>query len=440
MAPLVRFCVGAGLVQAARVKVTSKFADFFEEGDLSNYTADMDGSNCEELWHPELDKMFKDKQVWGSGATACVFGGVDETGTLVAIKVGKPTESIAGWRAECGEMEMMRYNACNDGKVSLELHEQYIPTCTSVGQTSDKERNYYVMHAGGTVAYRNLPKEPLTEAQKRSIFSQLVASIYALHRVDYTHNDLHGQNIVLTPNEYKLALIDFGGLKTRKNANVYGYKRDSNAIWRWGAVLFGCPENARWLPDLPNWKMPTSERYSRAGSFNKCLKEHGASDATLAVVKRMTDSCVKKDVEQHVEALYETDFIQESLPAPKKAFPLAKAEGCLNWDNKKFQDTKYAAEFGGHYKCETTPNWITERKKERRGKIRIRISKQCNVPELQSACFTTQKGVNAACGGGLDIRLPCANLPIGETGKYYSGGCLKDNHPAYEFAQKWDGR
>lgn len=437
MTPLIRFCVGAGLVQAARVNVES--ADLLEEGDLSNSTADIDGSNCDELWHPELDKLFKNKQVWGSGATACVFGGVDETGTLVAIKVGKPTESIAGWRAECGEMEMMRYNACNDGKVSLALHEQYMPTCTTVGQTSDKQRNYYVMHAGGTIAYRNLPKEPLTEAQKRSIFSQLVASVYALHRVDYTHNDLHGQNIVLTT-DYKLALIDFGSLKTRKKANTYGYKRDSNAIWRWGAVLFGCPEDARWLPDLPNWKMPTSERYSRAGSFRKCLKEHGASDATLAVVKRMTDSCVKKEREQHVEALYETDFIQESLPTPKKSFPLAKAEGCLSWDDKKFQDTKYAAEFGGHYKCETTPNWITTKQKTRRGKTRTRTSKQCNVPELQSACFTTQKGVNAACGGGLDIRLPCANLPIALTGKHYSGGCLKDNHPAYEFAQTWGSR
>jgi len=32
----------------------------------------------------------------------------------------------------------------------------------------------------------------------------------------------------------------------------------------------------------------------------------------------------------------------------------------------------------------------------------------------------------SACGGGVDIRLPCENLPIGETGKFYSGGCLKD--------------
>lgn len=426
---------GARIAQGARMGFESDILMELEDGDLSNSTSSVDGSNCDELWHPELDKMFKNKQVWGSGATACVFGGTDETGTLVAIKVGKPTETIAGWRAECGEMQMMRYNACQDGEISLALHQEYIPTCTRVGQTKDKQRNYYVMHAGGIVAYRDLPKKPLTEDQKRSIFSQLVASVYALHRVDYTHNDLHGQNIVLTE-DYKLALIDFGSLKTRQNANTYGYKRDTNAIWRWGAVVFGCPENAQWLPDLPTWTMPTSERYSRAGNFHKCLKDHGASAATISVIKKMTDSCVQKKVDQHMAEVYETDFVQEALPKLNKVFPFASAQGCLKWDDAKFQSVRYKAQFGGHYKCDTTPNWTTKRIKTRRGKEVVRLSKQCNVPELKSACFTTTKGVHAACGGGLNIRLPCENLPMAN-GQYYSGGCLKENHPAYEYALTW---
>jgi len=399
-----------------------------------------EGANpvCDSLWHPELDQYFKNKVVWGSGATACVFGGEDETGTLVAIKVGKPTESIAGWRAECAEMKLMRYSACKSGKEALALHEEYMPTCTKVGQTKDKKRNFYVMHAGGTIAYRNLPKEPLTPQNRKNIFAQLVASVHALHSVDYTHNDLHGQNIVLNQ-DYKLALIDFGSLKTVANANKNGYKRDSNAIWRWGAVVFDCGEAAQWIPDLPNKKVPKQERYSRAGNFNACLKNNGADSNTLKVVKRMTDACIAEEAEQHVSALYTDAFVQANLKAPSKThFPFPEAAGCLAWSDEQMQQAVYKTEFGNHYKCETTPNWIKTRTKTRPdGRVKVRKTPQCNSPDLISACITTKKDIGAACGGGLNMRLPCENLPIGETGSTYSGACLKPAHPAYVVAQPY---
>lgn len=417
---------------AARMKNTEVIS---VETVAENWVEHNETSNpiCDSLWTKELDKSFKNKRVWGSGATACVFGGEDESGTTVAIKVGKPTESIAGWRAECGEMQMMRMKACKDGADSMKLHEEYIPTCTMVAQTPDKKSNYYSMHAGGTIAYRNLPKEPLDLGQKKYIFAQLVASIYALHKIDFTHNDLHGQNIVLNQ-EYKLALIDFGSLKTIANANVEGYKRDSNAIWRWGAVVFDCGESSEWKPDLPNVKISKAERKSRAANFKKCLANNGASAGTLAAIQKMTDSCIAQDVEQHVAQLYNTDFVQSALrPTKKRHFPYSKVAGCLKWDDATYQNHMYAVEFGNHFTCNTTPGWITSRKKKN-GKIRK--SAQCGVAELQSACFSTKKAVRASCGGGLDMRMPCENIPDG-TGGTFSGACLKANHPAYKVAQPW---
>lgn len=395
------------------------------------------GSDCDSLWNPQLDKLFKNKVVWGSGATACVYGGVDSTGTLVAIKVGKPTENIAGWRAECAEQQLLRLDACAKGKETLALHEEFAPICTEVDQTPDKKSNYYVMHAGGTIPFRDLPKHDLSVAQKKSIFAQLVASIYALHTTQMAHNDLHGQNIVLDK-QYKLALIDFGSLKTLDKAWTTGYKRDANAIWRWGSVVFGCGEKANWVPDLPHKKVPKSERTARAAAFRSCLQDLGADGGTINAVKTLTDACVAEDKNQHVEKLYRSSFVQDNLQRSSKThFPYGKADGCLSWSGEKFQEEKFKTQFGSHFKCETTPNWIKTRvKKKANGKTKTRKSKQCNVPDIKSACFTTDDN-SAACGGGLNMRLPCENLPVGTTGKHYAGACLKSNHPAYAVAQDY---
>jgi len=349
--------------------------------------------------------------------------------------VGKPTEIIAGWRAECAEMQLMRMNACKADDETLALHEEFLPTCTMVAQTKDKQANYYTMHAGGTVAMRDIPKHNLGEALQKNVWAQLVASIYGLIKVDLTHNDLHGQNIVLTE-EYKLALIDFGSLKTVAKANKDGYKRDSNAIWRWGAVVFACGEDAEWVPHLPNKQIPISEQKRRASKFNDCLGRKGADTHTLSVVKKMTDGCISKSAEQHIEELYNTNFVQSNLKqATKTHFPWSDLEGCRSWDNAKWKTAMQTVEFGSHYKCETTPNWVQTRTKTRAdGTTKTRKSEQCKVPEISSASFTTNAQVNAACGGGLNMRLPCENLPIAETGKFYSGGCLKPNHPAYAVA------
>jgi len=413
-----------GMVMLETVSMANGFLN-------ATHGAEANGSDCESLWHKDLNSLFMNRRVWGSGATACVYGAEDETGTTIAVKVGKPTESLAEWKSECGEMQLMRLKACQAGSDTLKMHEQYIPTCLSVGQTKDGRANFYAMHAGGTVAFRDLPKHNLDQTTKRAIFSQLVASIFSLHDIGYTHNDLHGQNIVTTK-DYKLALIDFGSVKTLEAANTYGYKRDSNAIWRWGAVLFSCGEKAQWVPDLPNKKISTSERKSRAHNFHNCMKEKGADAETMAVFQQMTDHAIAQKQEQDVAALYKTSFVQEYL-TPRKAFPWTKSDGCLAWSKQKWEDTMNEAQFGSHYKCETTPNWIRIRTK--RGKQKK--SQQCNSPDLHSACFSIKKEVGAACGGGLNPKVQCSNLPIGTSTETYTGACLKSSHPAYAVAQDW---
>lgn len=430
-------CASAFAARVRNVAVSEETStDVLLNWDGANVTDS--GSDCDSLWNPQLDTLFKNKRVWGSGATACVYGGVDQTGTLVAIKVGKPSENIAGWRSECAEQQILRLDACQLGAKTLALHEEFAPICTKVDQTPDKKTNYYVMHAGGTIAFRDLPKHTLSVEQKKNIFAQLVGAVYALHSADSSHNDLHGQNIVLDK-QYKLALIDFGSLKVLNKAWKSGYKRDANAIWRWGSVLFSCGASADWVPDLPGKKVSKAERTSRAAKFRSCLSDLGADSKTIAAVKKMTDACVAETQEQFVQGLYESSFVQDNLKKSSKThFPFEPSKGCLAWSEEKFQLEKYKFQFGSHYKCETTPNWIKTRiKKTAKGGTKKKQSKQCNSPDLKSACFSTDSGTSAACGGGLNMRLPCANLPVGVSGKYYSGACLKSNHPAYAVAQDW---
>jgi len=70
---------------------------------------------CEsQIWDPKMNGQFTNRRVVGSGATACVWLGVDSTGTTVAIKVGKnpgakgANAALAAWSAECRDMQLLR--------------------------------------------------------------------------------------------------------------------------------------------------------------------------------------------------------------------------------------------------------------------------------------------------------------------------------------------
>lgn len=387
-----------------------------------NMTGSIDSEinkNCDSIWPAELNSKFTGKYVVGSGATACVFLAHDDTNTLVAVKVGKTSSGkdkaarFASWKAECDDMQAMRLKGCRAGKEILKMHEQYLPTCTMVAE--HKNGAYYVMHAAGETPIEDAVD--LSKQDAASVFSALVASIYALHAVDLTHNDLHGSNIVL--DKTQLALIDFGSLKTLEKSWKKDYKRDSNAIWRWGAVLAGCEAGAQW----PN--PPTSGAAKR---FLTCMRDFSNEEPTfMAALKKVVDGNVAESTDHYVAELYNSEFIQRNKPEPKTYYPWSGSDGCLSWDSQKWARYDFEQQFSGFVKCDTVPSHKTVTRKEKKGKVRVKETIQCPGGTHQTACWSMQTGQAWACGG-------CSN---GVVNKGQDGGCLFESHPSYQYAGEY---
>lgn len=375
---------------------------------------------CDTIWPQELDGEFRDKFVVGSGATACVFLAYDQTDTLVAVKVGKSSSgkakeaSLKSWQAECSDMQSMRMKGCKAGSKMLQLHEQYLPTCTKVGPHANGA--YYVMHAAGKKGIKDSPNLGFSLEQKKQVFAELVTSIYALHAVDLTHNDLHGTNIVL--DDTQLALIDFGSLKTLERSWKRDYKRDSNAIWRWGAVLGDCPADATW-PNPPT---------RRAGDrFLACMKLFsGGEPQFMDAIGKVVDGDIRESKDHGVTALFKSKFVQDHMPTPKKHYPWVGTGDCLSWSDDKWAEFEFKQNFPNYVKCDTLPTYVTIKKKEKKGKVTIRETKQCNLPNqvFNSACWSKTAGQIWACGG-------CGN---GVVNGNADGGCLFESHPQYKHA------
>jgi len=197
-------------------------------------------------WTPELQGSYHNERMVGAGATACVFiAEARSNGMRMAIKVAKHGGRLNEWRTDCEEMQQIRLAACYKGREFLELTEQYMPTCTYVGGS---EPAFYVMHAAGTTGIGRSERSgtrglQMSMDQKKSIYAQLVASVYALHSIGFAHNDLHGNNVVLNGDE--LAMIDYSDASPIQTAWIgAGLKRDGNAVWRWGASLAGCHDES----------------------------------------------------------------------------------------------------------------------------------------------------------------------------------------------------
>lgn len=376
---------------------------------------------CASIWPAELDKKFRDKFVVGSGATACVFLGYDKTDTLVAIKVGKSSSgkakeaALASWKAECDDMQSMRMKGCKAGPKILAMHEQYLPTCTEVGPHASGA--YYVMHAAGTDAIKDAGAGlGFSVEQKKEVFAELVASVYALHVVDLTHNDLHGQNIVLDGTQ--LALIDFGSLKTIERSWKKDYKRDSNGIWRWGAQLADCPLNAQW---------PNPPTKPAAGAFLSCMKIFSGDDPTfMAAIAKLVDGNLQEAKKHFVEGVFESKFVQNHLPVTKSYYPWTGTAECLDWSKDQWAKYEFDEKFPGYKKCDTLPTYKTIKTKTKKGKTRVKETLQCNLPNqvFDSACYSNQPGQIWACGGcGTGVVAAPAD-----------GGCLFPPHPQYKLA------
>lgn len=387
---------------------------------------------CEsEIWSKELSPLFTERRVVGSGATACVWLGKDSTGTLVAIKVGKNSggkgaeAALASWSGECRDMQMLRFDACENGKEMLALHEAYVPTCTGVGPTKGGGA-YYIMHAAGTTGFKTAPEEDWSVEQRKGLFAQFVASMYALHEVGQTHNDLHGENIVVDKGGH-MALIDFGELKSPDKSWVEGYKRDGNAIWRWAEVLAKCPQGELWATSFDQgYLMPAVQSATK-----KCLSSNwGVGADFLKVFTQMTDNGMDKILPHMITELYQTKFVQNNVPASKSLFAAEFAKGCLGWNAAKRTEMMLRKQFEDHFKCDTVPTFMWTKISVKKGKTRKRQVQQCGG--LQGGCFSLEKSDGKTnvwqCEGASITRgSNCGDFPA----------CLTSAHKAYAYTKSF---
>lgn len=387
---------------------------------------------CEsEIWDPKMSGSFTNRRVVGSGATACVWLGEDNTGTTVAIKVGKNSggkgadAALASWSAECRDMQLLRYDACADGKDTLALHEMFIPTCTGVGPTSNGGA-FYVMHAAGLTGFKIAPEQTWDTAARKQLFAAFVASLHAMHKVGQTHNDLHGENIVVDDN-MNMALIDFGELKPPEKSWIEGYKRDGNAVWRWAEVLADCPQGQLWATSFDqSYLMPAV-----ASATKSCLQaKWGVDSSFLSKFDDVVENGMDKKLPHGISELFETSFIQDNMPKLERLYPAEFADGCLAWTDSKMKEMMLRKQFEDHFKCDTVPTFTWTKTSTKKGKTRTREVQQCGG--LKGACFTLEKSdgkqnVWQCEGASISRGSNCGDFPA----------CLTSEHEAYAYTKPW---
>jgi hypothetical protein len=391
---------------------------------------------CEsEIWSDELTPLFTDRRVVGSGATACVWLGKDKTGTLVAIKVGKnsggkaASVALASWQAECRDMQLLRLDACGAGKEVLALHEQFLPTCTGVGPTKTGGA-FYIMHAAGITGFKLAPEQTWDVRIRKQLFASFVASLFAMHTVGQTHNDLHGQNIVVD-DKLNMALIDFGELKSPDKSWVDGYKRDGNAVWRWAEVLGQCPQANLWATSFDqSYLNPFT-----AESTVECLQDNWGVDADFVSKLRtiMNNGMDRVPGKHGIVELFGTRFVKDNLPVTKTNFPAAFADGCLSWSASRVKEELLKKQYEDHVRCDTVPTYTWTKTSTKRGKTRTRQVQQCGG--LSGACFTL------APSDGKNNVWMCDGFSItrGSNCGIMDGACLMPSHEAYKYTKPYVG-
>jgi len=453
------------LAEAARVQSHSGVDSFmmhetvaFASGMVKvNATASSQRSaakNCP--WSKRFESDYSNHRVVGSGATACVYLAEDNSGKTVALKVGKggEGESLSLWKNECKQMQLLRVNACKSTKrpafadTVYKLNKQFIPTCLGVGSIPEDNVNYYIMHAAGTKIIKDITNDEYTVAQRKSLFAQLVGSVYAMHALDTSHNDLHGGNIVIDDagQDPKLALIDFGeivqpldptspqaGAQARKTWLV-DYKRDANSIWAYSSLLAKCQS----FPNFPVIPAGGSTLRGLKTKFLACMKAAwDASDQDIAAMDKVLENDISKSPEQAIAGLFKSKLVQDNLPKFKNIYGWQETEGCDSWDLNKILSFEREVTYKSMFRCDTIPSY-TKQRISKSGKVKT--SKQC--PFAQSACYTTIKDVTWSCDAGLITGSPCDSVQLsaksGHPDKTFEGGCITPlNTEAYKYAAPW---
>jgi len=271
----------------------------------------------------------------GAGANACVYLSDDPP---EAIKVSKWPSNPTLWspRAECEKGQNLHTAACAQPDLIPDT-ETYLPTRTGghLAQSATDD-SYIMMHRAGGITPTSIlrlgegPSHKLPAEYQKVVFAELVSAIRLIHKLGFTHNDLHDGNVMIdlpdflesfpwdrheetpspanAPELPRLAIIDFGEMVPYAQGWKRDYKRDANSLWDRTSFLANCPDHqARW------W----STRGSQLGAetFVNCLISEWDVDAqfveTLWVVLHAS---MEEADDQHIEELWNTQFVQDHIP------------------------------------------------------------------------------------------------------------------------------
>lgn len=273
----------------------------------------------------------------GQGANACVYLSDSPS---EAIKVSKWPSNPTLWspRAECEKGQLLHAAACGDPDLIAQT-EAYLPTCTGGHRAQFAgDSSYITMHRAGGLHPTTILRlgegssHKLPPAYQKIVFAELVSAIRLIHRLGFTHNDLHDGNVMLdlpdflesfpwdrpagsvpdpadAPSLPRLAIIDFGEMVPEAQGWVKDYKRDFNSLWDRTAFLANCPDKqARW------W----STRGAQAGAekFVNCLIDQwGVDNDFVETMWVAIHAAMEESTDQHIEDLYNTQFVQDHIPA-----------------------------------------------------------------------------------------------------------------------------
>jgi len=388
-------------------------------------TDNQDAPSC--YWPLELTaEGYTGEHEVGAGATACVFIANNPSGQPphVAVKSSKLPGTLSFWRHECAAMEELRVQACHTGRHEFELSQMYLPTCVSVA--GDDQHAWYVMHAAGTNDMETIRTRGLNRHDEKKVFAEMLGAVGLLHSLGHTHNDLHGHNIVLDHTE--LALIDYGSMRPIARAKRDGYKRDGNAIWRWTGEIAQCPPEALWQMGDPT-AMATAKPF-----FLQCIQSRWSpGQAFMSALEAVADADIAQSIEQHVVALFETDFVQQHMPAFRAIYPWHETDGCLNWDNVHWNQesdaiTALEADFTGMtvYQCESIPTFDDS------------AGTTCRFTPQNPACFSTHAGIYWSCMPAATFLGDCTQTADTGGQGFYMGGCIMRDHVNYAQAIRFD--
>jgi len=254
-----------------------------------------------------VEKRYKGLELLGAGMRGCAYLAWDGPQKVV-VKIAKYDNALTNWRYECvDQMQKLHVDACKKGEDQLALAEQYLPACLEVGGTKDEP--YLVMQAASAGTLKDVKKLKLSKDEEKSVFAQVVAALYAMHGIGYTHNDAHNKNIMVgrEHGEVRVSLIDFGRTKSVEKSEIKNnFHRDANSLLKHAGSLSHCKGGSKQPEKLVG-----------------CLQEKwGVDEGFAAALRKVVEGCRQATREQHIGDLYRTAFVQENLPPAQRHYHL----------------------------------------------------------------------------------------------------------------------